>query len=291
MFSIGQNSKVLGAGHLVLNILRALTMIGLLIVMAAVWAMIVLSILKGHFDFFDTISHVFIFFTSIFLFVSELNLRIFRGWFERNWPVLSQYHSLAWLGIAQIVIGCAVLGDLVKPGYSQETIGLAFWRAIVAAGILSLTFGWFNIFASIIFRIPESNITARMIRSEGSLAPQRAANKTIEDVLPHEYPPSLSHRDHFFPPPPTYFKQPNEEPSRVKRLTQVLNPKNFRKSRIQISKPIPQETSGFEQTQQTASSPKNQFSPIAPEIQRPPSTLHPMYTGSSRYSEAHMSRW
>jgi hypothetical protein len=32
-------------------------------------------------------------------------------------------------------------------------------------------------------------------------------------------------------------------------------------------------------------------SPVVPGLQRPPSALHPAYTGVSRYSEAHMDRF
>lgn len=284
MFSLGENSKVLGAGHLILNALRALTMIGLTAVMTASWAMIVLSIIKGHFDFFDTISHFFVFLISAFLFVSELSLKYFRGWYARNWPVLSPEHSLAWLGVAQIVIGCQVLGDLVKPAYTIGTIGLAFWRVIVAAGILALTFGFFNIIASVIFRVPEQRITARQIRSHGSLAPQASA-KGIDDVFSRDFP---SHRDKFSG--PGYFKEAGEEdePSGVRRLTRVFNPKNlnFRRSRIQISKPIPQDLDC-----ERGGGGLDRASPIIPEIQRPPTVLHPAFTGSSRYSEANMSRF
>ena len=209
MFSLGENSRVLGAGHLVLNALRALTMITLLVVMTASWAMVVLSILKRNFDLFDTFSHFFLFGIAIVLFLSELNLKFFRGWYARNWPVLTPEHSLAWLGLAMIIIGCQVLGDLVKPAYDPDTIGYAFWRCIVAAGILSLTFGVFNIVASIVFRVPERHITARRIRSHGSLAPHNASSsgKSIDDGFSQDFGPAASstHRDNFSA--RSYFKE------------------------------------------------------------------------------------
>lgn len=283
MFSLGENSRVLGAGHLVLNALRALTLIGLGVVMTAHWAMIILSIMKGHFDFFDFITHFFVFLIAILLFISELNLRFFASWYERNWPVLSPEHSLAWLGGALVVIGCQIMGDLVKPAYNIDTIGLAFWRVIVAAGILSLTFGFFNIIASIVFRVPERQITARGIRSQGSLAPQSISSKSIDDGFSQDY--SSAHRDNFSA--RGYFKEMGEEdePSHLKRLTRAFNPKTFRKSRIQISKPIPQDNMDCERGLDRAS-------PIMPQALRPPTALHPALTGnSSRYSEAHMDRF
>ncbi|KAK4135572.1 hypothetical protein BT67DRAFT_433056 [Trichocladium antarcticum] len=288
MFSLGENSRVLGAGHLILNVLRALTLVGLAIVMTAHWAMIILSIMKGHFDFFDFITHFFVFLIAILLFVSELNLRWFASWYERNWPVLCPGHSFAWLGVALVIIGCQILGDLVKPAYSTETIGLAFWRVIVAAGILSLTFGFFNIIASIVFRVPERDITARQIRSQGSLASQSASgSKSIDDSFSQDY--SSAHRDNFSA--RGYFKEMDAEgPARLKRLTKAYCAKTFRKSRIQISKPIPQDTMDCERGLDRAS-------PIMPDVQRPPTGLHPALnpalnrSSGSRYSEANMSRF
>ncbi|KAK3304539.1 uncharacterized protein B0T15DRAFT_494991 [Chaetomium strumarium] len=291
MFSLGQDSKLLGIGHVALNVLRALNLIGLTAVMLASMAMPVLSGLKGHAFFFDAVTHVLVFIFSAFLFYSELPLPSrFKEWYRRNWPVLGPDHSLAWLGLGMIFIGFQVLGDLVKPAYTIDTIGLAWWRAILAAGILSLTFGFFNIVGSIVFRVSASQtqigmkITCRQIRTHGKLALQHASNQSIDTGFSEHYSPP--HRDNWSAHGWSKEAADVEPSSAVKRLTRVLNPMNFRRSRIQISKPIPQDTLDVEQRGHD-----NRASPIIPDIQRPPTALHPAFTGGSRYSEAHMDRF
>ncbi|KAL2264136.1 hypothetical protein VTK26DRAFT_1657 [Humicola hyalothermophila] len=326
MFGLGENSRFLGIGHMALNFMRALTMITLAVVMTACWAMIVLSIIENNFDFFDTATHFFVFCITVVLFLSELNLKFFRNWFARNWPVLGPDHSLAWLGLAMIIIGCQMLGDLVKPAYESDTIGLAFWRCIVAAGILSLTFGVFNIILSIFFRIPERQITVRGIRSYGSLAATHGHHpgssgvaKSIDDAFSQDFGvggshrTASTHRDNFSA--RSYFKDVDadhvdggdrDEASGVRRLTRVFNPKNynFRRSRIQISRPIPQDPdlehgggsgSGAGAGTGAGYGGLDRASPILPSVQRPPTGLHPAFKGGddmgSLYSEAHMSRF
>ncbi|KAK4038928.1 hypothetical protein C8A01DRAFT_17017 [Parachaetomium inaequale] len=311
MFSLGQDSKLLGAGHVVLNVLRAFNMIGLAAVMMASMVMPVLSGIKGHFFFFDMITHVFVFLLATFLFVSELPVpwKKLKGYYERNWPVLSQDHSLAWLGWGMVFIGFQILGDAWKPAYTVETIGLDWWRALLAAAILSVTFGFFNICASVLFRTSmeglrgeKVTVTSRQIRTHGNLALQNAASKgdDIEASLASHYSPP--HRDNWSA--RSWSKEAAEEEvvepsSAVQRITRVFNPRNFRKSRIQISKPIPQDMAvvddGRGQTSYSQGShggyDADRGSPVVPGLQRPPSALHPAYTGASRYSEAHMDRF
>ncbi|KXX75995.1 hypothetical protein MMYC01_206923 [Madurella mycetomatis] len=284
MFNFATNPKVMGSGHLALNALRVLTLITLGVMMASSWIMIAFSGINHHFQFFDAATHFFVFAICVVLVLSELNLKFTRNWFEINWPGLSPGHSLVWLGAVLIVIGCQIMGDLVKPAYTIETIGLTFWRVILAAGILSITFGFFNIIASIIYRDSSRGIYARGIRSDGSLAQPTLNSKNFYDGYPAtDY--SSSHRDNFSQ--RSYSKEEVEEPSAVKRLTRVFNPRNFRKSRIQISKPIPQDVDVDVDCEPGLS----RASPILPDVQRPPTALHPALTGSSRYSEAHLDRF
>ncbi|KAK3898833.1 hypothetical protein C8A05DRAFT_37569 [Staphylotrichum tortipilum] len=298
MFSLGQDSKLLGAGHVILNVLRAFNIVGLIAVMLSSMAMPILSITKGNFFFFDMITHFFVFFFAGFLLVSELPMpwKFIKGWYERCWPVLGPDHSLAWLGWGMVFIGFQPLGDYWKPGYSVDIIGLPWWRAILAASILCVTFGFFNIVASVVFRIPASKtenglkVTVRQIRSHGTLAIQYATKKSLdmnESLISHLSPP---HRDNFSA--RSWNKEAEVEPSSaVKRMTRVLNPRNFRKSRIQISKPIPQnrdiEHGGFSSQGQSRHSEDD-------VLQRPPSAMHPSrtgYSGDSRYSAAHMDHF
>ncbi|KAK4454980.1 hypothetical protein QBC34DRAFT_341474 [Podospora aff. communis PSN243] len=294
MFDFGANSKVRGSGHLVLNGLRALTLIGLGTVMVACWAMIVMSGITGHFQFFDTISHFFIFGISVFLVISEVNL--FKAYFENNWPVLSPTHSLAWLGLALLIIGCSIMGDLVKPAYSQENLGLPIWRLVIASAILSIAFGVFNMIVSVIFRDGKNRITARMIRTDGNLAAPGYKNSPY-DVGSYTtgYPTNDGYSQRS-----NSVRQKDEDeggvlPSAARRFTRALNPKNmnfnFRKSRLQISAPMPLGGGHRDVEHGSADQLNDRASPIIPAVQRPPTALHPAFTGSSRYSEAHMTRF
>ncbi|KAK3321044.1 hypothetical protein B0T19DRAFT_256601 [Cercophora scortea] len=291
MFNLGENSKVRGSGHLILNALRAFTIIGLVVVMAASWAMIILSGLTGNFSFFDTASHFFVFGIAVFLVISELGL--LKKYYEKNWPVLSQSHSLAWLGFALVIMGCQVMGDLIKPAYTIDNLGLAMWRLVMAAGILSITHGVFNLVASVIFRDGTNGITARHIRADGNLAAPVNKGSFYDD-----YPQAYSHRDNYSQGGSSVHAK-EEEVSAARRFTRMLNPKNlpnfrdFRKSKMQISAPIvhPSHDSDLESGDDRLS---DRQSPIMPAVQRPPTALHPAYTGvstSSRYSSAHMDRF
>ncbi|KAL1835999.1 hypothetical protein VTJ49DRAFT_5702 [Mycothermus thermophilus] len=321
MFSLAHDSKLLGAGHVILNVLRVFNLIGLAAAMMASMAMPVLSGIRGHFFFFDMITHVFVFLLASFLFVSELPVpwRKLKEYFERNWPVLGPEHSLAWLGWGMVFIGFQILGDLWKPGYAVETIGPDWWRAILAAAILSATFGFMNITASVVFRLSPNattdhvRVTARQIRTHGSLALQNAAKKDFD--LPQSFRSHYSppHRDNWSDHSWTKEQEAGvggngwvnggmvgnalgNSAAAVRRMTRVFNPRNFRKSRITISKPIPQDMdiergAAVHSSHSNGVSSADRASPILPEIQRPPTALHPAFTGGSRYSEAHMDRF
>ncbi|KAL2160221.1 hypothetical protein VTH06DRAFT_1394 [Thermothelomyces fergusii] len=319
MFFLAQDSKLLGVGHVLLNILRAFNMIGLVAVMLTSLTMPILSGINHHFYFFDMATHVFIFLLAAFLFASELPVpwKGFKGYYERNWPVLGPDHSLAWLGWAMVFIGFQILGEAWKPAYTVETLGLAWWRAFLAASILSVTFGSFNICASVIFRTsiegPRGDkviVTSRQIRTHGKLAVQHAANRRADmeqSLLSHYSPP---HRDNW--PGWSWSKEEEagEPPSGFRRLTRVLGPLNFnigksRSSRIHISKPIlqqdpvvadddPVRRSHSSHSSRHGADNDDRRSPVVPGLQRPPTLLHPAYTGGSRYTEysaANMERF
>jgi hypothetical protein len=83
-----------------------------------------------------------------------------------------------------MVLGLNMLGNMNKEATSQESLGLPFWRLLVASGILSIVIGFFNLAAvcisashqptvltalqSYIFRDKSRNITARRVRSHGA---------------------------------------------------------------------------------------------------------------------------
>ena len=51
------------------------------------------------------------------------------------------------LGVAMIFLGNSILGNLNKNATSQKSLGLPFWRLVIAAGIIVFTMGFINLFA------------------------------------------------------------------------------------------------------------------------------------------------
>jgi len=311
MFNLAQNPKLRGSGLLILNALRAFTVIGLGVAIVACWVMIVLSGLRGNFDFFDCATHFFVSGVAVFLIMSEFCL--FRRWFEATWPVLSPSHSLSWLGLALIMIGCSIMADLTKPAYSVKNLGLPMWRLVISAGILSITFGFFNIIASLVFWDREGGITARHIRSHGSLA----APTNNKEYYEPSYSQGYSHQHHRGYPSSqgsgsgggggggggSSFHQPEEEdeykkPSGIRRLTQYFVDRRKSKMPPQISKPIishPQPPSQYDSDVERGAAGagggddvlNDRRSPIIPGLTKPPSVLHP--ANRHRYSPSHYS--
>ena len=105
---------------------------------------------------------------TVFLLVSEFSL--FRSYFIRNWPLLSPAHGFVTLGLAMIVLGVNMLGNLNKPATSRESLGLAFWRIVIGSGIVIFILGHINLVASYVFRDRSQGITARQVRAKGAVA-------------------------------------------------------------------------------------------------------------------------
>lgn len=104
----------------------------------------------------------------MFLTASELSL--FRNYYARNWPLLSPAHGFVTLALLMIVLGINMLGNLNKPATSQKSLGLAFWRVVIASGIVVFIMGWVNLVASYVFRDRSNGITARQVRAHGAVA-------------------------------------------------------------------------------------------------------------------------
>ncbi|KAF2833387.1 hypothetical protein CC86DRAFT_279307 [Ophiobolus disseminans] len=147
--------------------MRGLNIIALASVVASSVVMLVKTFIVSKFFFFDACSHVLTAIAGLFLIVSECSL--FRGFFSRNWPLLSPAHGFVTLGCAMMGIGLNMLGNLNKEATSQKSLGLPFWRLLVASGILAIIIGFFNIVASFVFRDKSRNITARGVRSRGAM--------------------------------------------------------------------------------------------------------------------------
>ncbi|EON68861.1 hypothetical protein W97_08119 [Coniosporium apollinis CBS 100218] len=162
------SKSLAGPGYIILNALRVMNIISLLAIIAASVVMLIKTSTKTQFFFFDAINHVVATCTCMFLITSEVSL--FRNYFAHEWPVLGSNHGFVALGLAMVVLGVNVLGHLNKESLSQENMGLAFWRIVLAAGVLAFIIGLFNVIASYIFRDTSLNITARRVRSHGAVA-------------------------------------------------------------------------------------------------------------------------
>ncbi|KAJ4365052.1 hypothetical protein N0V83_008668 [Neocucurbitaria cava] len=169
-----------GPGYIILNVLRGLNIIALASVVASSVVMLVKTFIVSKFFFFDACSHVITAIVGLFLVVSECSL--FRGFFARNWPLLSPSHGFVTLGCAMMVIGLNMLGNMNKEATSQQSLGLPFWRLLLASGILAIVIGSFNIVASFVFRDKSRNITARRVRSRGAMS----LNEDIETASQYD---------------------------------------------------------------------------------------------------------
>lgn len=276
--------SIRGPGMIILQVLRAFTIIGLLAAAVASWTLIIKIDTSNGWFFFDAAS---LFFTSsicAFLIVSELPVA--RGYFRRTWPVLSDDCGLTWLGVAMTVVGCNVLGKLNQSSNTSKKLGLPFWRLVLAAGVLAITFGICNIVCSFIFRDSANGISARIVRSEGSLADS------------HPRAPSL--KEHYS----VRSNSVKSEKGKSKFMSFFWGKDKKEKThggspRPEISGPMPSQMhQQYDVERDPAYSPSvespsaenwqyDRRSPIAPGVRRPDTALHPMNHDSIRYPEPH----
>jgi len=256
-FSMFKNFKLAGSGYVILNVIRVLSIITLAVIAAGSWIMLVRTVQTSNFFFFDSVSHFMTSTISIFLIVSELPF--FKGWFSRNWPLFSEESGLITLGLSMLMLGCHMLGNLNKVATSQENLGLPFWRAVVAGGILGLTLGVLNIIAHFVFRFSKKGITSRQIRAHGA--------KVLLDDLPKSMRSGSTGPRSFDL--PQYTKDTENRQSKFKFGFKFNNP--IRTSLI--SRPVPTDTEQFKEWE-------SRSSPIAGGLQKPPPARHPAYTAS-----------
>lgn len=295
-----------GIGMILLQILRVFTTIGLASAIAASVVLVAKVDIGTDYWFFEAVSSSFTILLCISLIVTELPL--LKGWIRKQWPAFSDASGLGWIGLAKIIIGCNILGKLTNPYTAQDEIGMPMWRLILAAGLLNIIFGFFNVIITIVYSDRKNGINARHIRSKGTLA------KGIDekDILP-SYHSDISassirkekHRSRFV----SVFSQDGASMRQQKGASKFVNmfwnkgsetvkdilrpkestpePKYVRPS---ISAPISHHTSALENGHGDG---HLERSPIDPTVIRPDSVYHPMYQNraSSRYSEAAMSRF
>ncbi|GIZ44473.1 hypothetical protein CKM354_000767000 [Cercospora kikuchii] len=190
-----------GAGYIILNGIRVMNIIGFLAVVTASVVMLVKTNTDTHLFFFDALSHVITLISSLFLITSELP--VFKGYFARNWPLLSPARGFVTLAIAMIVIGIQVMGNLNKSAGSQEELGMPFWRIVIGSGILIFILGWINLLASFIFRDRKQGITARMVRAHGAVAVHKTPMSVSTESCGSRTPPAPVLAQSYIPNPIT----------------------------------------------------------------------------------------
>ncbi|EHA20363.1 hypothetical protein ASPNIDRAFT_203785 [Aspergillus niger ATCC 1015] len=172
-----------GPGYVILNAIRVINIVVFLDIIAASAVMLVKIDLLTAFFFFEAVSHVATagvsngsyFIVTVFLIISELP--ILRGYFDRNWPLLGQNSGFITLAIAMLILGVGVLGDLNTKATSQESLGMAFWRLVLSAGILAMIMSVINVVASFIFADSDLGVSARHVRVYGAVAPQKVMTR------------------------------------------------------------------------------------------------------------------
>ncbi|KAI1340112.1 hypothetical protein F5Y15DRAFT_415531 [Xylariaceae sp. FL0016] len=273
-----------GKGHayIILNVLRGLNIFVLLCVMVTSVLMMIFAKLPNGFQFFDDITHFFVFCIATLLIITEVGLGAkVQGFIIRAWPIFGPDRGLTWLGLTMFLLGCHLLGTLSRDTYTKKSVPQQVQQVIMASGILVIAIGVFNIIASLLFRNRQSNLRAREVRSTGA---------SVRDVNYHDKysndgssTPSLSLRQPSVRQPsvrqPSVRKQKGL--TRVFRQTLGLKPK--------ISAPISHDVE--QGTLPEYYPPHDRSSPIMPEVQRPPTAIHPALR-ESVYSEAsHLDRF
>ncbi|KUI73833.1 hypothetical protein VM1G_09389 [Cytospora mali] len=322
MLNMSEGGRWLGPAWWILQILRICNIIALLSIAASSVVMVVKTDIVNNFFFFQAFSHFITCGVALVLIASELPQPVFlREFYRHNWPIFSTVdacnrgHSLAWLGAWMGALGVWTMGSLNADGLIDK-LSLPLWRLTLASGILAVVFGFFNLMVSAIFRNGAQGITVRMIREHGANVYNA---RTM--VMPPDYNfdsasmggsgAGSSHHSNSIR---------KEKRNAANRFTQTFT-QGFTQNRItrlfakdkkpQISGPIIQPQMRDVEAQyphhQQEVSPGNpdegreswethdRASPIAPHVQRPPTALHPAYTGGARssyYSEvSHLNRF
>ncbi|KAJ4267322.1 hypothetical protein NW762_003426 [Fusarium torreyae] len=276
--------RIRGPGMIILQVLRAITIISLLTATAGCWMLIIKIDTSSGWFFFDALSLTFTSSAAVFFIVSELPFC--KNYFLQNWPVFSDEHGLTWLGLGLLLIGSNILGKLHQPWNSAEKLGLPFWRLVIAAGVLTITSGVLNIICSFIFRDGANNINARMVRADGSLArsvdggslgkPKSNYSASFNEEKPKRSFMSAfwKKRDTDNPAPRPHISQPITHDHDIERNAMPHYDHD----------PVVDDNA----------SDLDRRSPIVPEVRRPDTALHPMNMNahhSSFYSTANMSRF
>ncbi|KHN97760.1 uncharacterized protein MAM_04149 [Metarhizium album ARSEF 1941] len=257
-------------GMIVLQSLRICTVITLLVMCMAYWVVIIKVDKSRTYFVFECASLCFSSILCLVLSAAEFPVhpRV-RGYFRSTWPVLSEAHGVGYMGAAILLLGCNMLGELNRPDNEGDKLTPPLFNLALAAGVLAFIFGVLNIVCALVWRNKGEGITSRDIRADGALAKGRRSS------LPG-YSSSASS---------CYGKKETVNWNGPK-ARDANDKKHKQSARPAISPPVDLE-SGHDE--------KDRYSPLAPEIQRPDTAMHPINLNtssatSSRYSAADMNQ-
>jgi len=189
-----------------------------------------------------------------------------------------------------IILGFNILGNLNKAATSVESLGLPLWRIVIASGILTSIMGFFNIIAvslsfestslkyiltnsqTYVFCDSKLGITGRQVRSHGATTTKETPSKSFSVSSGSTHRPAS-------PVLPSYHTTTTTQERHKSRFGL-----KFPIRLSGISKPTVQDPDQFSKWD-------SRSSPVMPDVQRPPTAMHPAYGGvqypaSSRYSVA-----
>ncbi|KAJ5745495.1 hypothetical protein N7520_010677 [Penicillium odoratum] len=249
-----------GPGYIILNVVRAFNIIVFLDLIAACVVMLVKTKTTNGFFFFQAVTHAVVALISIFLIISELP--ILRGYFNRQWPLFGEDAGFVTLAAIMMILGVATLGNLNT--MSQKSLGLAFWRIVISAGVLAMVMSVFNLLTTFIFTNREAGVSARHIRAYGAVAPQKVVSRTSSR---RSFQLSLKREDSL----PTYTREREREPA-LKRASRRLTAAAGRFP-LKISSPFPN-------TANVNDAASSKYSRDSAEVRMPDPAHHPaLYSG------------
>ncbi|KAI0113776.1 hypothetical protein GGR51DRAFT_25145 [Nemania sp. FL0031] len=254
MFGKNSSSGFQGHAYIILQVIRFCNVAVLLAVMVASILMLIFAKLPNGFQFFADIVHALVFFFAALLIYTEIGLwGRGQALVARAWPMLGPDRGFSGLGAIMILIGCHLLGGLNSGLYSEDSVPSQIPQVIIGAGIVTITFGFTNIFASLLFK--NERVRAREVRQAGA---------TTRDVN---------------------FNDNYSSRSNSTRKPNISGP-------MPMNDTFQHGTSDYyAEDNKSVTSYDTRHSPIMPEISRPPTAMHPA-NRVTHYSEAsHIDRF
>ncbi|KAI5784592.1 hypothetical protein EDC01DRAFT_662632 [Geopyxis carbonaria] len=195
-----------GRGLWTLNVLRACSIISLIMAIVASWATLVKSFVVTRFYFFDAINEVLLSMVCVFMLLSECSVA--EAYFTKHWPLFSRRSSLVSLGIAEVMIGFTLLGHLNEGFASKQNLGNAFHSLLLSTGVIISFIGVCNFIASFVYRETSTGRTARMMRSFTYKEPELPSNSPAMDYKMRSPSPVTDYKTRSASPASTYNNAP-----------------------------------------------------------------------------------